>query len=151
MKRLIQIVGEQLEKNRLPSVHPHHSMLYPLSHDYRKAIAGRHANLCVEKVLDCFKVLAIEIYLIGIYYRCSPYINRRILIRKSSLRTADCASGMCRPTSGTTRRATSCSRFPAFTTVLALKFSVTRSVRMTVPPSASRSVAKLSTSSISPW
>lgn len=50
MKRLIQIVGEQLEKNRLPSVHPHHSMLYPLSHDYRKAIAARHANLCVEKV-----------------------------------------------------------------------------------------------------
>lgn len=55
MKRLIQIVGEQLEKNRLPSVHPHHSMLYPLSHDYRKAIAARHANLCVEKVLTLHK------------------------------------------------------------------------------------------------
>lgn len=51
MKRLIHIVGEQLERNRLPSVHPHHSMLYPLSHDYRKAIAARHANLCIEKVL----------------------------------------------------------------------------------------------------
>ena len=50
MKRLIHIVGEQLERNRLPSVHPHHSMLYPLSHDYRKAIAARHANLCIEKV-----------------------------------------------------------------------------------------------------
>lgn len=50
MKRLIHIVGEQLERNRLPSVHPHHSMLYPLSHEYRKAIAARHANLCVEKV-----------------------------------------------------------------------------------------------------
>jgi len=34
----------------LPSVHPHHSMLYPLTHDYRKAIAARHANLCLEKV-----------------------------------------------------------------------------------------------------
>nr|CAH0103742.1 unnamed protein product [Daphnia galeata] len=51
MKRLIHIVGEQLERNRLPSVHPHHSMLYPLSHEYRKAIAARHANLCVEKIL----------------------------------------------------------------------------------------------------
>jgi protein O-GlcNAc transferase len=25
-------------------------MLYPLSHDYRKAIANRHAQLCIEKV-----------------------------------------------------------------------------------------------------
>lgn len=50
MKKLVNIVAEQLEKNRLPSVHPHHSMLYPLSHDFRKAIAGRHANLCMEKI-----------------------------------------------------------------------------------------------------
>ncbi|XP_014677041.1 PREDICTED: UDP-N-acetylglucosamine--peptide N-acetylglucosaminyltransferase 110 kDa subunit-like isoform X2 [Priapulus caudatus] len=50
MKKLVAIVAEQLEKNRLPSVHPHHSMLYPLSHDFRKAIAARHAQLCVEKV-----------------------------------------------------------------------------------------------------
>jgi protein O-GlcNAc transferase len=50
MKKLVNIVAEQLEKNRLPSVHPHHSMLYPLSHDYRKAIAARHANLCLEKI-----------------------------------------------------------------------------------------------------
>ncbi len=50
MKQLVQIVQEQLEKNRLPSVHPHHSMLYPLSHSMRKAIAARHANLCLEKV-----------------------------------------------------------------------------------------------------
>lgn len=50
MKKLVSIVAEQLEKNRLPSVHPHHSMLYPLSHDFRKAIAARHANLCLEKV-----------------------------------------------------------------------------------------------------
>merc|ERR1712002_1080046 len=44
------IVADQLDKNRLPSVHPHHSMLYPLSHDFRKAIAGRHAQLCLEKI-----------------------------------------------------------------------------------------------------
>ena len=50
MKKLVSIVAEQLEKNRLPSVHPHHSMLYPLSHEFRKAIAARHANLCLEKV-----------------------------------------------------------------------------------------------------
>ncbi|KAK3577263.1 hypothetical protein CHS0354_030548 [Potamilus streckersoni] len=50
MKRLVQIVQDQLEKNRLPSVHPHHSMLYPLTHEMRKAIATRHANLCLEKI-----------------------------------------------------------------------------------------------------
>ncbi|XP_011314235.1 UDP-N-acetylglucosamine--peptide N-acetylglucosaminyltransferase 110 kDa subunit isoform X1 [Fopius arisanus] len=50
MKKLVSIVAEQLDKNRLPSVHPHHSMLYPLSHDFRKAIAARHANLCIEKI-----------------------------------------------------------------------------------------------------
>ncbi|XP_055602116.1 UDP-N-acetylglucosamine--peptide N-acetylglucosaminyltransferase 110 kDa subunit [Uranotaenia lowii] len=50
MKKLVAIVADQLDKNRLPSVHPHHSMLYPLSHDFRKAIAARHANLCLEKI-----------------------------------------------------------------------------------------------------
>nr|XP_054755102.1 UDP-N-acetylglucosamine--peptide N-acetylglucosaminyltransferase 110 kDa subunit-like isoform X2 [Lytechinus pictus] len=50
MKRLVSIVADQLEKNRLPSVHPHHSMLYPLSHGFRKAIAARHGNLCLEKI-----------------------------------------------------------------------------------------------------
>lgn len=54
MKRLVQIVQDQLEKNRLPSVHPHHSMLYPLSHSMRKAIAARHASLCLEKVQSDF-------------------------------------------------------------------------------------------------
>ena len=50
MKTLVNIVADQLEKNRLPSVHPHHSMLYPLSHEFRKQIANRHAQLCLEKV-----------------------------------------------------------------------------------------------------
>lgn len=50
MKKLVEIVKDQLAKNRLPSVHPHHSMLYPLGHGVRKAIAGRHAALCLEKV-----------------------------------------------------------------------------------------------------
>ena len=47
---MVSIVADQLEKNRLPSVHPHHSMLYPLSHEFRKAIANRHAQLCLEKI-----------------------------------------------------------------------------------------------------
>ncbi|XP_040159287.1 UDP-N-acetylglucosamine--peptide N-acetylglucosaminyltransferase 110 kDa subunit isoform X1 [Anopheles arabiensis] len=50
MKKLVAIVADQLDKNRLPSVHPHHSMLYPLSHEFRKTIAARHANLCLEKI-----------------------------------------------------------------------------------------------------
>jgi len=50
MKKIVNIVGDQLEKNRLPSVHPHHSMLYPLTHEYRKGIAARHAQLCLEKI-----------------------------------------------------------------------------------------------------
>lgn len=50
MKKLVAIVADQLEKNRLPSVHPHHTMLYPLSHSFRKQIASRHANLCIEKI-----------------------------------------------------------------------------------------------------
>lgn len=51
MRKLLTIVADQLDKNRLPSVHPHHSMLYPLNHDNRKAIAARHGGFCVDKVL----------------------------------------------------------------------------------------------------
>lgn len=50
MKRLKAIVQEQLEAKRLPSVHPHHTMLYPLTPEQRKRIAEKHANLCIEKV-----------------------------------------------------------------------------------------------------
>lgn len=51
MKRLVAIVDDQLSKKRLPSVHPHHSMLYPLTHQTRIAIAAKHAQLCTEKVI----------------------------------------------------------------------------------------------------
>ncbi|GAV00493.1 hypothetical protein RvY_11332 [Ramazzottius varieornatus] len=51
MKRVVFIVVDQLTKNRLPSVHPHHSMLYPLTHENRKSIAAKHAQLCIDKVL----------------------------------------------------------------------------------------------------
>lgn len=50
MKKVTSIVMEQLAKGRLPSVHPHHSMLYPLTHEARKAIAAKHAQLCIDKV-----------------------------------------------------------------------------------------------------
>lgn len=50
MTKIVQLVDDQLAKNRLPSVHPHHSMLYPLSPSQRKGIAARHATLCMEKV-----------------------------------------------------------------------------------------------------
>lgn len=50
VRRLVQIVEDQLGKKRLPSVHPHHSMLYPLSHATRIAIAAKHASLCFDKV-----------------------------------------------------------------------------------------------------
>ncbi|XP_014860104.1 PREDICTED: UDP-N-acetylglucosamine--peptide N-acetylglucosaminyltransferase 110 kDa subunit isoform X1 [Poecilia mexicana] len=60
MKKLVSIVADQLEKNRLPSVHPHHSMLYPLSHGFRKAIAERHGNLCLDKVLAMIKINALH-------------------------------------------------------------------------------------------
>ena len=50
MRKIVQVVDEQLMKNRLPSVHPHHSMLYPLTQEQKKGIAARHAALCVEKV-----------------------------------------------------------------------------------------------------
>nr|AAB63465.1 O-linked GlcNAc transferase [Caenorhabditis elegans] len=50
VRKLVQIVEDQLCKKRLPSVHPHHSMLYPLSHAARIAIAAKHASLCFDKV-----------------------------------------------------------------------------------------------------
>ncbi|EFP09230.1 CRE-OGT-1 protein [Caenorhabditis remanei] len=50
VRKLVQIVEDQLGKKRLPSVHPHHSMLYPLSHATRIAIASKHASLCFDKV-----------------------------------------------------------------------------------------------------
>ncbi|KFD57447.1 hypothetical protein M514_01550 [Trichuris suis] len=49
-QKILSIVEDQLHRNRLPSVHPHHSMLYPLTHEQRKGIAARHAQLCLEKV-----------------------------------------------------------------------------------------------------
>lgn len=82
MKKLVSIVADQLEKNRLPSVHPHHSMLYPLSHGFRKAIAERHGNLCLDKVqfclFVCFNLFVVkhrENYLNQVYGLMSYKVN----------------------------------------------------------------------------
>ncbi|XP_049886201.1 UDP-N-acetylglucosamine--peptide N-acetylglucosaminyltransferase 110 kDa subunit-like [Pectinophora gossypiella] len=50
MHIIIKIVEDQLVKEKLSSIHPHHSILYPLSNATRKEIATRHANLYSEKV-----------------------------------------------------------------------------------------------------
>nr|XP_013189449.1 unnamed protein product [Amyelois transitella] len=50
MHNIITIVENQLSCEKLTSVHPHHSILYPLSNRVRKEIATRHANLYSEKV-----------------------------------------------------------------------------------------------------
>lgn len=65
MKKLVSIVADQLDKNRLPSVHPHHSMLYPLSHGFRKAIAERHGNLCLDKVQALIKASTVLTFYSG--------------------------------------------------------------------------------------
>lgn len=57
MIQLVNIVEDQLQKSRLPSVHPHHSMLYPLTHEQRKSIAAKHAQACLEKVILLFKLI----------------------------------------------------------------------------------------------
>lgn len=50
MNSIVSIVNEQLINEKLTSVHPHHSILYPLKNKARKEIAIRHANLYSEKV-----------------------------------------------------------------------------------------------------
>lgn len=50
MHNIVLIVEEQLKSEKLSSVHPHHSILYPLSNELRREIAARQANLYSEKV-----------------------------------------------------------------------------------------------------
>ncbi|CAH0716023.1 unnamed protein product, partial [Brenthis ino] len=51
IRNIIMILDNQLlHSDKLTSVHPHHSILYPLSNRARKEIAARHGNLYLEKV-----------------------------------------------------------------------------------------------------
>ncbi|CAG5039015.1 unnamed protein product [Parnassius apollo] len=56
MQNIVRIVEDQLHSDKLCSVHPHHSILYPLSNKARREIASRHANLYTEKVNTLSKV-----------------------------------------------------------------------------------------------
>nr|XP_034839789.1 UDP-N-acetylglucosamine--peptide N-acetylglucosaminyltransferase 110 kDa subunit-like isoform X3 [Maniola hyperantus] len=54
MYNIISIVEDQLSNSdKLCSVHPHHSILYPLSNRARREIAARHAHLYLEKAIMC--------------------------------------------------------------------------------------------------
>ncbi|XP_026761185.1 UDP-N-acetylglucosamine--peptide N-acetylglucosaminyltransferase 110 kDa subunit-like isoform X1 [Galleria mellonella] len=57
MCNIVMIVTDQLKSEKLTSVHPHHSILYPLPNKVRKEIAIRHANLYSEKVRMLTKVV----------------------------------------------------------------------------------------------
>lgn len=57
MDNIVSIVEEQLNTDKLSSVHPHHSILYPLTNEARKEIATRHANLYTEKVNTLNKII----------------------------------------------------------------------------------------------
>lgn len=56
MHSLVSIVEYQLAYEQLSSVHPHHSILYPLTNAARKEIAFRHAKLYVDKVSFLCKI-----------------------------------------------------------------------------------------------
>lgn len=44
MRQLVALVDNQIKNNIFPSVHPHHSFLYPLPNTLRRAVAAAHAN-----------------------------------------------------------------------------------------------------------
>jgi protein O-GlcNAc transferase len=74
MKKLVSIVAEQLDKNCLVSVHPYNTMLYPFSHEFRKAIAANRANHYLEMVCHyviSFSIIKIKsVILMFIYCPC---------------------------------------------------------------------------------
>lgn len=56
MRNIVTIVEYQLSSEKFSSVHPHHSILYPLTTDARKEIAIRQANLYSERLLLLDKI-----------------------------------------------------------------------------------------------
>lgn len=50
MQNIVCVIEDQLICDKLPSIHPHHSMLYPFSNKTRKEIAKRHASLYLDKL-----------------------------------------------------------------------------------------------------
>jgi hypothetical protein len=50
MRDLVMLVKHQIDHGHFPSVHPHHTFLYPLPNTLRKAIATAHANAAQRNV-----------------------------------------------------------------------------------------------------
>lgn len=50
IQRLSSIVTEELEKNRMPSIHPFNALLFPLSQNLRMAICRRNTVIYFEKI-----------------------------------------------------------------------------------------------------
>ena len=127
MKKIVELVDDQLAKNRLPSVHPHHSMLYPLSPTQRKGIAARHAALCLEKV-------CVIITSWGKLCHCTLTSRWPVCVVSHMPTPRDCSpveggSGLAtsHQTSVTTRPLTSCRVSLDSTTAARLRCSVTLS------------------------
>lgn len=57
MKKLVSIVVDQLEKNRLFFVYFYYSMLYFFFYGFRKVIVERYGNLCLDKINVFYKLL----------------------------------------------------------------------------------------------
>ncbi|KAI0981546.1 hypothetical protein GJ496_005299 [Pomphorhynchus laevis] len=80
MEQIKSIIKSQLESGAMPSVHPHHSMLYPLSHEHRKGIATRHAQICSEKVK---------------FLQFTPYVHQKRQLNGRRLRIGYVSSDFC--------------------------------------------------------
>ena len=50
MRKLLILVRDQLDRNEFPSIHPHHSFLYPLTNSVRREIAAAHARMAVSNI-----------------------------------------------------------------------------------------------------
>ncbi|EDQ87082.1 uncharacterized protein MONBRDRAFT_27585 [Monosiga brevicollis MX1] len=52
MQQLVALVQYQIDNNQFPSVHPHHTFLYPLPNTLRKAIAAAHAHAAQRNIVQ---------------------------------------------------------------------------------------------------
>ena len=50
MRDLVMLVKHQIDNGHFPSVHPHHTFLYPLPNTLRKAIATAHATAAKRNI-----------------------------------------------------------------------------------------------------
>ena len=50
MRQLVSLINHQVNNSQFPSVHPHHSFLYPLPNTLRRAIAAAHGSAAKRNV-----------------------------------------------------------------------------------------------------